>query len=285
MARNRRRWTLIAGGSVIAAFVSMAAVAAANLSSHSKSADIAPGQNGSVTAACPSGSEAVSGGFASPGFDPKQMGPADLAFTSRRVKGDRWRAQGYNFSNSVSGSLLAYAYCDKHEPGLAVESKVETIQPGVIGTATASCPAGTEAVSGGFESPKGGPDAHTLFAYASKRVGDRKWSVSVVPNQITDPLKLKAFAYCDERRLGLVSRSTTGTVAPGDKLSLTVDCPNRAKAFSGGYDSTIDTSGGVMTGFAFTSRRDSDSAWKVSAFGNAGGATPSTETAIVYCKR
>jgi len=67
------------------------------------------------------------------------------------------------------------------------------------------------------------------------------------------------------------------------KASLTPKCPKGGRAFSGGYESTIDT-GTDTVAFAFTSRRDSTSSWKVSAFGNSGGTTNSTETAFVYCK-
>jgi hypothetical protein len=182
------------------------------------------------------------------------------------------------------GAFVTYAYCDKHEPGLSVKSKADMIQSFSNGSVTARCPSGSEAVSGGFHSPKGGPTGQTLFAYASKRVGDRKWRVSVVSNDGMNANKLTVFAYCDKRQPGLVSRSKQTTVTAGDSVSLTVRCKNGGEPFSGGYESTLDTTTGVDTAFAFTSRRTSSSTWKVSAFGNAGGTTP-TVTAFAYCKR
>jgi len=117
-------------------------------------------------------------------------------------------------------------------------------------------------------------------------VGDRKWKVAVGNNDSTDAHKLKAFAYCDKHQPGLVTRSKDRTLAGGEKASLTPRCPNGRRAFSGGYASTIDPATDTA-GFAFTSRRDSKSSWKVSAFGNGGGMamTTSTETALVYCKK
>src|SRR3954454_19768037 len=98
MAGSRRSSKiLIAAGTVVVVLAAMAAIAAAALSTRSKSVDIRDGHDGSTTAACPSGSEAVSGGFASPGFDPKAVGAGNLVFTSHRVNSDQWRAQAHNF--------------------------------------------------------------------------------------------------------------------------------------------------------------------------------------------
>ena len=283
MAGTRgRRTRVIAVGTVMAALAGWTALAAAGLSSHRKGVTVPSTKDRDVSAACGSGSEAVSGGFASPGFDPQAQEAASLAFTSSRSHGDHWRVAGHNFG-AISGKLFSYVYCDRHEPGLVVARKSNSIPPSDHGSAIAKCRRGTEAVSGGFRSPKGGPDADTLFAFTSKRVGDRKWKVAVGNNDSTDAHKLKAFAYCDKREPGLVARSKDKTLAGGEKASLTPRCPNGRRAFSGGYHSTIDPATDAA-GFAFTSRRDSKSRWKVSAFGNA-GMSSATETAIVYCKK
>lgn len=283
MAGRRGRWTrMIFAGMAMAAFAGWTAIAAAGLSFHRTGVTVAPMGDRGVSAACTSGSEAVSGGFASPGFDPQANGPANLAFSSSRFHDDHWRVAGHNFG-ATSGKLFSYVYCDRHEPGLVVASKSNSIPASDHGSAIAKCRRGTEAVSGGFRSPKAGPDAKTLFAFTSKRVGDRKWKVAVGNNDSTNAHKLKVFAYCDKHEPGLVSRSKDGTVAGGDKVSLTPKCPNGRRAVSGGYHSTIDPATDAA-GFAFTSRRDSKLSWKISAFGNAGAMTMSTETAIVYCK-
>jgi hypothetical protein len=286
MAGRGGRWTrVIVVGTVMAALAGWTAVAAAGLSSHRKGVTVPSTKDRDVSASCDSGSEAVSGGFASPGFDPQGNDAANLVFTTSRSHEDHWRVAGHNFG-AASGKLFSYVYCDRHEPGLVVASKSNSIPASDHGSATAKCPRGTEAVSGGFRSPKAGPDAETLFAFTSKRVGDRKWKVAVGNNDSTDAHKLKAFAYCDKHQPGLVTRSKDRTLAGGDKLSLSPKCPNGRRAFSGGYASTIDPATDTA-GFAFTSRRDSKSSWKVSAFGNGGGMamTTSTETALVYCKK
>jgi hypothetical protein len=285
MGRDGRHWKrLIAAGSVVAVFAGLTALPAVGLTSHLKGVNVAPQKDGVATSSCPSGSEAVSGGFANPGFDPMATGPANLLFTSRRLHRNQWQVAAHNFGQA-SGTLFSYVYCDSHEPGLVVETNTDTILASSNGSVTAKCPRGSEAVSGGFQSPSGGFLAKTLFAYGSKRVGDRKWTVSVVSNDPMNDHKLKAFAYCDRRQPGLVTRSKNGTVTGVQKVSLTPKCPNGAQAFSGGYDSTLDTTKNPpATAFAFTSRRASSSSWRVSAVGNGDNTNTATETAFVYCK-
>src|SRR4051812_24261900 len=84
--------------------------------------NIPPNGNGTATAACPNGSEAVSGGFAAPGFDPTAVGPGNLSFVSRRVHRDKWTAAAHNLGGA-EGRLLSHAHCAKHGPGLEVASK------------------------------------------------------------------------------------------------------------------------------------------------------------------
>jgi hypothetical protein len=283
-----RPWTLwIAIGSVVATFAAAAAIAAAGFTPVSNSSNIKPGDDGSATTECPQGKEAVSGGFAAPGFDPTgKTGPAILPFASRRTTGHGWTAQGHNLSPvpppDGNGSLVTYAYCDKHQPGLAVRSARTTVDHNDIGTAQARCPTGSEAVSGGFRSPKGGPTAATLFPYVSKRVGNSQWRVSVGSNDNANSHKVTVFVYCDRHEPGLTKESKKGTVQPGDKLTLDIGCGQGSQAFSGGFESTIDFANSSVA-FPFTSKRVSTQRWRISALGNGLGHAEKL-TAIVYCK-
>src|SRR4051794_5598086 len=141
---------LIAAG----ALAVVAGIATAKLKTRSDSTTIAADGNGSATAKCPRGSEAVAGGFSAPGFDPTfGAGPSNLPFTSKRTSDRRWKTQAHNFGSTESGRLISYAYCNTHQPGLKVRSKRRLLSAGDPGSATATCPSGSEAVSGGFGSP------------------------------------------------------------------------------------------------------------------------------------
>ena len=145
MRGNRRRLTwLIATGSVVTAFVAWAALASAALSEHSKDVTIPALTDKTATASCPSGSEAVSGGFASR-LQPQIQRGVDhpIRLTSGR---QRRIVDGKNFSvGDTSGKMFSYVYCDKHEPNLAVAKKTTTIASNDNGSASAKCPRGAEA--------------------------------------------------------------------------------------------------------------------------------------------
>jgi hypothetical protein len=271
-------------------------VAAASLTTASKTVTVAPEADGSTSARCPSGSEVVSGGFSAPGFDPTATtGPAILLFASHRDGDRNWDVAGHNFHQSTpspaatepgSGQLAAYAYCDKHDPKLVVRSKSTTVQALSIGSVEVDCPTGTEAVSGGFSSPAGGP-LGTNFPYTSKRASPGSWKVSAY-NPSGMPRKLTALATCDKAKPGLETRSQHATVGPNKKVTLDVSCPKGAEAVSGGYASTAEISSeSIDAAISFTSKRTSASAWRVSAAGTVSNTTttPATLTAFVYCRR
>src|SRR3954453_18760643 len=123
---GRRRTFLIATGLVITAFIAWAALASAALSEHLKSVTIPPQEDRPATASCPSGTEAVSGGFASPGFDPLFDGASNLPFGSRRAGADGGKVDSKNFG-TTSGTMSSFVYCDRHEPGLVKATKTTSI--------------------------------------------------------------------------------------------------------------------------------------------------------------
>ncbi|MGE5236590.1 MAG: hypothetical protein ACM3O7_09595 [Acidobacteriota bacterium] len=296
MDGNGRRWTrwmaAVLGAS---AFFALAGIAAARLSSESSSTTIAPQQNGTVTAKCSSGSTAVAGGFAAPGLDPTaDTGPAILTYASARPADGKWQASGHNFNRPApppakgvpgAGPLVAYAYCDKHDPSVSVRGDSTTVDGGGHASLEPTCPHGSEAVSGGFQSDTPGTDGLTDYAYASKRVGDQAWKIAVL-NPDMSSHKVRAFAYCEKRPPNLVSQSASKKVSLGTTPTISAKCPKGSKAFSGGYQSTLAQSGTeIDTSLAFTSKRSSGQSWKVSAIAVSinGPAAPPTEKAIVYC--
>jgi len=132
-ARGWTRWMAVGMG--VSVFFALTGFAAARLSSESATTTIAPQQNGTATAKCGGGSTAVAGGFAAPGLDPTaETGPAILTYASAFVPGEKWQASGHNFNRpapapargttSGSGPLVAYAYCDRHDPSVTINSEV-----------------------------------------------------------------------------------------------------------------------------------------------------------------
>ena len=284
MRGNRRRLTwLIATGSVVTAFVAWAALASAALSEHSKDVTIPALTDKTATASCPSGTEAVSGGFASPGFDPQFNGASIIPFGSRRAGNDAWTVDGKNFSvGDTSGKMFSYVYCDKHGPNLAVAKKTTTIASNDNGSAAAKCPRGSEAFSGGWQSPKNVTGDNAFFAFTSKRAGDRKWKVTAFNDDNTNSHDLKVFAYCDKRQPGLVERSKS-TDGRGRSEDLSgAEMPERAPGSLGRLRER-HRQHSVRRCVQFASRRISQSTWKTSAYGNGDSATDSPITAFVYC--
>jgi hypothetical protein len=284
MRSNGRRWTsLIATGSVVTAFAAWAAVASGALSQHLTSATILPLEDGTATASCPSGTEAVSGGFAAPGFDPLFNGASNIPFGSRRVQDDQWKVDAKNFGGA-SGTVSSYVYCDRHEPGFVRASKTTTVAAETSGSATAKCPRGTEALSGGWQSPNNVTGDDAFFAFTSERASNRKWNVTAFNDDNDNAHDLKAFAYCDKRQPGLVERSKSTTVAGGVKASLTPKCPKGRQAVSGGFESSVVNTE-FDAAFTVTSRRTSARKWKTSGYGNGDPTTNSPITAFTYCKK
>jgi hypothetical protein len=287
---NGRRWTRLAAiAAFIAAFAGLSALAAGQLSSQSKSVKLKPGENGTLTPRCRGGSEAVSGGFAAPGFKPGGKGPAILPFTSRRTPSEKaWEVRGHNFDQKGpggKGELIAYAYCDKHKPPVIERTKAKEISPSSVGDTIARCPGGSEAVSGGFVGPNAKSEGASIFAYVSRRIGDRKWKVAALNNDTTDPHKLKVFVYCNKHEPGLTSKTNKENVDPLKTVSLVARCSNGRQAVSGGYKSTLDINLPSATlAFGYTSHRVSGTGWKVAAVGNGSGDHAATESAIAYCQ-
>ena len=256
---------LVAAGAVAV----MAGIATARIKSESKTKTVAALSDRSVSAKCGRGSEAVAGGFVAPGFEPTFTGRSILPVASKRTSDRKWKTKGYNFSATQSGKLKSIAYCDTQEPNLNVRSKTTTLpaQPST-GSATAKCPRGSEAVSGGWATPDGqGEDAP--FAYESRRKGERKWKVSAFNNDNANAQRLVAYAYCDNHGPDLRAKSDKVNVPAGEKRSAKAKCRHGSKAYSGGFKGQVDPN--ASGPFAFTSKRTGGGDWQAKAAGNNSG--------------
>ena len=257
-----------------------AGIATAKLQTRSKSTTIAADGNGKATAKCPRGSEAVSGGFAAPHFDPNFSGRSILPFGSKRAGDRKWKTKGYNFASTQSGKLITYAYCDTHQPGLKVRSKTTSLQPFHPGSVTAKCPSGSEAVSGGFASPDASTGGDAVLGVASKRVSQNKWKVFAYNNDDTNSQRLVAYAYCDTHQPGLQAKSKRVLVPLAKKRSVTAKCRHGSKAVSGGFSAKVN--GNADGPFVFASKRATRTKWRASAAGNGAGTHPFK--VFAYCK-
>ena len=164
----------------------------------SASTPVGDGDDASVTAKCPRGSEAVWGGFANPNV------PADelplLPLGSSREGKRRWTVSAVSFNNDTDPlTLRVIVYCDQGQPELVVRENSTRLGADETGTATARCRRGSEAVSGGYFAPGGFSTAggSEIYFRESRRVGRRRWTASGTNSG--DPARLTAFAYCDRR--------------------------------------------------------------------------------------
>jgi hypothetical protein len=259
-----------------------AGIATAKLQTRSKSTTIAADGNGKAVAKCPRGSEAVSGGFAAPRFDPSFSGRSILPFTSKRAGNRKWKTKGYNFSATQSGRMISFAYCDTHQPGLTVRARSIVLPAFDPGSVTAKCPRGSEAVSGGFTSPDATTSGDVVFPFTSKRVTQRKWKVSAYNNDPLNSQRLVAIAYCDAHQPGLKPESKRVMVPLAQKRPVTARCHHGRKVFSGGFAATVDTNANGP--FPFASKKANRRKWRAAAAGNGMSGGPFPFKVLAYCR-
>jgi len=150
-------------------------------------------------------------------------------------------------------------------------------------TATATCPGGTKAAGGGFDTPSSA-DVFGLV-YESVRVSHHAWRSSV---QLFDPgapsqLTLTTFVYCrkhiPETRTSASTVPTDGQLAVGPTAS--ARCPAGMVALAGGFRMPPPLVHPSVTALFFDSLRDGVSGWDARVV--TGPAGPSSFTSEAYC--
>jgi hypothetical protein len=276
------RATFIA--SAVAA-VAMVSVASGALKTKSASTTVGDDNDaGSATAKCKRGSEAVSGGFDNPNFDPDfsiiTPGAAIFNIKSEREGRRKWSATGQN-AGTDPGELVAYAYCDKKEPGLKRKSATVTIDGNTTASATAKCKKGSVAVSGGYGSEDVLPG---FLPLASMREGKRKWTVRAYNFDFPASDELTAFVYCDKSDPGVKTKSASTEVIADEAGSATATCKRGSEAVSGGFDTpdgdpTVPISPAI---FPYESRRTGKRTWTGSGWNQE---EDGTFVVYAYCKK
>jgi hypothetical protein len=161
------------------------------LKRRSKATTVAQNEVGSVTAKCPKGTRAVSGGFE--GDDESYF---ELR-SSQRKGGRGWEVSGHNYGQP--GELEATVYC-RAGPKLKTASASGTVSyanfPDDVYTALeASCPRGRTSVSGGFETD--GP----AVVRDSAKLG-KGWRLAATASAVLpfETIAVTVFAYCEKKK-------------------------------------------------------------------------------------
>jgi hypothetical protein len=160
---------------------------------------------GTAVAKCPRGSEAVSGGFASPD-SARQGRDATYPFTSKRVGNRRWKVRAINNDFQHRRKLKVYAYCDKSEPGLDARSDQVAVPDEGKRTLDLGCRHGEKPLSGGYASTLGTSPSSAAFAFTSRPISGNRWRVSAFGSRAGGGAKsvrgrvtagtLTAYVYC-----------------------------------------------------------------------------------------
>jgi hypothetical protein len=156
------------------------------------------GEGRVITAKCPKGSEAVSGGWRATNA---LVGPEITE--SSRASTREWSITAVRSTSFPDGSKVTLeVYCDTREPGLEAVIDSVTAVSGVT-TATAECAEGSAARSGGFKQPTAETADPEDFVWKatteSRRLGDegddaRAWQASWA--DFDSGQTLEAIAYC-----------------------------------------------------------------------------------------
>lgn len=150
-------------------------------------------EDGTTTARCPDGLTAISGGWR--GIATHGGRPAMVPFRSKRAGTDGWKVSAENEIFKGSQDLVAYAYCaDTETPPVAKVNRVR--MPGFNESSTgSSCPAGTQAIAGGFDAAtRHGHSIGVGVAASRRKQAGKRWKVTVLNGN--DPRQLKVYAYC-----------------------------------------------------------------------------------------
>jgi hypothetical protein len=147
-----------------------------------------------LTAKCPRGTKAISGGFDNPTFDPGPDASVVFPFESRKVSKREWVTGGGTLTDRA-GTFVSQVSCRVGKSVKTAEEQIFIDEPG-IHTAVAQCKPKQRVISGGFDFGLF-PDADA-FVSSSHKEGKRGWSVSAV--DIIAATELTAYAYCEKKK-------------------------------------------------------------------------------------
>ena len=247
-----------------------------------------PGSISTATAFCPSGLQAVGGGYSAPFTTDGRVAVLD-SFRSGLTS---WTVDG--IANAFPGAVTSFVYCRRNNrtitdlPGTAAVPGTN----GANATASANCPSDTRLIGGGFQTTHGPDPLEFLVTTTDMSVTPGAWSVTAFNNGNSSPQTLTAHAYCMSgiKAPRVLSSTVSTTVAPrGSASATTPACPRAKKTkkkrrrkparrlSAGGFSTPPPTSPSNPIPL-FTDSHISGKAWLVTAVdaGGPGGALPVT---------
>jgi hypothetical protein len=190
------------------------------------------GQESIATATCPANKQAVGGGFSSPLVE----GSALIVHSSYRSAVNAWTVEGQVADGS--GAVSAHAYCRNASAGRVTDMTAATTlsTTGETKTLTASCPAGSRLIGGGFQSTVPPAGDAVVFPQENFKISPTTWRLTGVQNQ-DGAITLIAHAYCLAKiavpTLVVGSGSGSGgTFAPASATTI-ANCPRPKKPKKG----------------------------------------------------
>ena len=182
------------------------------------------GQESTATATCPTGKQAVGGGFSAPLIEEGAL----IVHSSYRSAPGAWTVEAQNAAGS--GAVTAHAYCRNASAGPVTDAATATAlsTSGETKTVTSTCPPGTGLIAGGFQSTVPPSADAVVFPQVSLASSPTAWTVTGVENQ-DGAITLTAHAYCLAKIAppGLVLGTALGSGAEFASASATTagSCP------------------------------------------------------------
>jgi hypothetical protein len=264
----------------------------------------APGSSKTLTVRCPRGTDAVAGGYRLSNHISEQgQTSALLPYESLRAGPRRWRVSAYKVGPATTAErLTAVAKCRPRGAPLRVGLARSTVtnfgggtsEDGVfsLASSTASCPAGTRPLSGGFRISINGAaaaaraDGPPVAGVFGSRASGRGWEITAVrlwPGE----MRIKSLAYCGAQRILRRSRRFRHEADGVAHAFSSPSCPGRAAALAGGFYSRFvnNPSGGggidIAATFPISSGPKGKRLWRLTGYPV--GDIPSPITTYVYC--
>lgn len=238
----------------------------------------ADGQLITVTATCPAGQLAVGGGYTAPLLaSGTSLTDLNVVYESRRVGDNGWQvsaAREHSGGSAPSLPVTASVDCRtatlKKKKGRKKRKTLQISEVSAAGqlssgsggqsTATATCPAGTQALGGGFSSaPAPILTGSTSFAvfFASYKSSPTTW-LAAFTNSGSTQRAVTSYAYCASglKLTDLSAASTLPASSVGMLQSTTLaspNCPKGKSLLGGGFNSSAPGPAGplpILTGSA-----------------------------------
>jgi len=222
-------------GAIVVAVLAAATADAALKIHESRRSKPTSAQFDAVSATCPKGEAAISGGYTVPKFSSLT---GFFQSSGSFIDDGGWQASVSQVGDNLKdGFVTAFAYCSKLGKDVVTTGDTTSLGAGEFTDLTASCKRNQEIVSGGWAFSASPGSSVSLLA--SVKQGNRSWRVTGGMNTGTGTLI--AIADCVPKREApdLVTRKDTGKVTD-DGSTVTSSCKKKEQAVSAGFSSNTD---------------------------------------------